>query len=222
MKKDIWITSGFPIPFCVFTFLIVTGCSSQYHRVMEQAVRGAAPTAQIINLDAYRKLKSEYTAKGEQVRPWRSSYRVREDDNWRSHTLCLVSFDNRWACLGELTSYRNMQSVWDWVARYRLARSPAVDQELGIPSILAEHSKVIGGVKYGMTVAQLLDRKGMHFKAADHQEPGTFTFLFNDVIVTVKGWRHGTKEGRVVRAEPITERFQHYNYFRDFPYEDEK
>ena len=133
----------------------------------------------------------------------------------------IVSFDDRWAWVGELTSYRNKQSVWDWVARYRLTRSPAVDKELGIPGIIAERSKVIGGVRYGMTVTQLLDSKGMHFKAADHQEPGTFSFYFDDVVVTVKGWRRGTKEGQVVRAEPMQEHIQRYNWLRDLPSEDE-
>jgi hypothetical protein len=222
MKKDIWITSGPPLAFCVFALLIVAGCDNQHHRVMEQPLRGEAPTTQSINLDAYLKLKLAYTAKGSQVKPWRSLYHVNEGDDRRSHMLCLVSFDNRWAWIGELTSFKTKESTWDWVARYRLARGPAVDQELGIPDILAERSKIIGGVKYGMTVAQLIGKKGVHFKAADHQEPGTYTLFFNDVVVTVRGWRPGTKEGRVVRAEPMTEHIKQYNWLRDLPYEDEK
>jgi hypothetical protein len=192
---------------------------------MEKSVHGTAPTARIINLDAYRKLKSHYIARDMQkdihVKPPRFVYRIKEDDHWRSHMLCLVSFDNHSAWVGELTSYGSKQSTWDWVARYRFARSPAVDKELGIPGIIAERSKVIGGVKYGMTVAQLLDSKGMHFRAADRQEPGTFSFFFDDVVVTVKGWRRGTKEGKVIRTEPMTEHIQQYNWLSDLPYEDE-
>lgn len=184
---------------------------------------GPPPTAQTIDLDTYRKLKSAYLAKGGQVSPpGHVTYRTVEDDDWRSHMLCLVSFDDRWATVGELTSYKSKQHGWEWVASYRIARNPAVDEEFGIPDIVAKRSRVIGGVTYGMTVAELLARKGMHFKAASHQMPGACSFFFEDVIVTVKGWRPGTQEGSVVRVKPVTEFTQQYKWLGELPYEDER
>ncbi len=59
------------------------------------------------------------------------------------------SFDDSFAWVAVVTQYKSI--AWNWEERYKLRRSAETDEELGIPEILKERQKVIGGVRHGMT-----------------------------------------------------------------------
>jgi hypothetical protein len=181
--------------------------------------RDAMPPAKQISLEEYRKLKAEYIRKSERWRPGGSlRYHIREADDWRTYSLRLESFDDDNVWVAELTQYKS--KGWDWVARYQLDRSPHVDEEFAIPQILQGRSRVIGGVKYGMTVDEVIAKKGGHYKINWHAEAGSAHLVYDDVKVSVRQWSPPRGGGRVVDVEPTTNRTM--EFLKDVPYEDEK
>jgi len=200
-----------------------TADSCQRHTVLEildrPAFRDAAPVAKDITFEAYRNLKAEYARKHEHYKPgYAITYRRKEGADWRGYWLTLESFDDDSIWIAELTQYES--KGWDWIARYRLERSPEVEQEFRIHQILRERSKVLGGVKYGMAVDEVFAKKGTHYKRNVHAESGSADMIYDDIKVSVRGWRSGSGKGRVVGVEPTTE--QTKEFMKDVPYEDEK
>jgi hypothetical protein len=195
----------------------------QHHTVLEildrPEFRDASPAAATeISFEKYTKLKAEYARKHGHYRPGNAvMYRRKEGDDWRGYSLTLESFDDDSVWIAELTQYKS--KGWDWIARYRLERSPEVDEEFRIHQILEERSRVLGGVKYGMAVDEVLAKKGRHYKRKIHAEGGSADLIYDDIKVSVRGWR-GPGSGRVVGLEPATEQMK--EFMKDIPYEDEK
>ena len=195
----------------------------QRHTVLEildrPAFRDAVPAVTEISFEQYTKLKEEYALRHKHYKPgYAITYRRKEGDDWRGYWMTLESFDDDSLWIAELTQYKS--KGWDWIARYRLERSPEVDEEFGIHQILEERSRVLGGVKYGMAVDEVLAKKGRHYKRKVHAEGGSADLIYDDIKVSVRGWRPGSGKGRVVRVEPTAERTK--EFMKDVPYEDEK
>lgn len=183
------------------------------------AFREAMPATQAISLEQYRQIRDRYLA-GNQA--WRAgsafTYRVKEGDEWRNYWLALVSFDRARATIAELTQFNS--KGWDWVAAYQVDRRGEIDADFGVERILAERATVIGGVRYGMSVADVIQRKGRHFKVSLHAEAGSAKLVYDDVAVGVRQWHAGSDAGRVVGVEPVADEFA--AEMKDIPYEDEK
>ena len=194
----------------------------QRHTVLEildrPAFRDAMPVAMEISFEKYTILKAEYVRKCEYYRPGGDiTYFQQEGDSSRAYCLRLESFDSDSVWVAELTQFKS--KGWDWVARYRLKRGPEVDREFQLAHILEERSRIVGGVKYGMSVDEVLDKKGMHYKQLNHAEAGSSRLIYDDIDVSVRGWWPGTGKGRVVGVGPTTERTK--EFMKKFPYEDE-
>jgi len=193
------------------------------HLVLESldrpAFREAMPWAKEISLQEFMTLKATHIERHGSWSPkYAVTYRQREGDDWRSFWLALESFDDDSVWVAELTQYKS--GVWDWIARYRVPRSPEVDEEFGIHRILAKRSKVLGGVRYGMTAQHVVAVKGGHFKINRHAEGGSADLVYDDVIVSVREWFPPRGRGRVVGVKPTTEGRRHG--VKDMPYEDER
>ncbi|KPJ52272.1 MAG: hypothetical protein AMS16_06610 [Planctomycetes bacterium DG_58] len=170
------------------------GPDSAYHELGGRYIVGKAPPAKRISLKAYTALKAKYALP--------EARRTREGDGWRSYDLILDSFDKTTATVAVVTQYKS--KGWNWVHRYRLERGEEADRALGIPEVLAARARVIGGVKYGMTLRQVFAKKGLHCKVNRHAAPGSVTFIYDDVVVHVQGW-DGRAKGRVVSVAPATD-----------------
>lgn len=181
------------------------------------------PESKDISLADYRKLRDECIRRNGHWKPGSAlTYEESEPGEKapgreRRYWLTLESFDETHGWVAELTQYRS--KGWDWVARYRLERSTEADGELGITRILEERARVVGGVKYGMTVEEVLRLKGRHYKADHHQEAGSADFVYDDVKASVRGLGPNM-EGRVVHVEATTDLTR--EYMTDIPYEDER
>jgi hypothetical protein len=183
------------------------------------AFREAAPDAREMSFDEYLALKAEYARKHEHYQSgYAITYEQKEGDDSRSYWLELESFDDDSLWIAELTQYKS--KGWDWIARYRLERSPVVDKEFGISGILEARLKILGGVRYGMAVDEVIAKKGKHYKVLYHAEAGSAYLYYDDVKVSVRGWSGRSGGGRVVGVEPIEERMR--EFMKSFPYEDEK
>jgi len=195
---------------------------SQRHTVLENlrpAFCDAAPGAREISFEEYTALKAEYARRHEHYKPgYAITYRRKEDDDWRLYWLTLESFDDDSIWIAELAQYES--KGWEWIARYRLERSPEVDEEFRIHQILEERSRVLGGVKYGMSVEDVLAKKGRHYKCNFHAMAGSAYLIYDDIKVSVYGWWPGSGTGRVIHVEPTTEQMK--ESMNDVPYEDEK
>jgi len=195
---------------------------SERHLVLEIldrcSMRDTMPAAREITWEEYCKLKAEYVRRHEQWKPgYALTYRRKEGDSWRSYRLELESFNDDTVWVAELTQYKSMG--WDWVARYQIQRSPQVNEEFRIVQILEHRSRVIGGIKYGMTVREVIAKKGKHYKIHHHAEFGSADLVYDDVKVSIRGWA-GDREGRVVGVEPTKK--ETLEFLKDQPYEDEK
>jgi hypothetical protein len=177
------------------------------------------PPEKKISLEEYRKIKNNYISNNER---WRSgfafTYRTKEDDGWRGYWLALVSFDSKNAWIAELTQFDS--KGWDWIAQYHLDRCNEVDKDFVIAKIEEERSKVVGGVQYGMRVADVIQLKGRHFKVNNHTEAGSADIVYDDTKITVRQWWPGINTGRVVGVEAASN--QTNEYMKNIPYEDEK
>jgi len=173
-------------------------------------VLGDPPNAAPLTLEDYRVLKAEY------ARP--ENRRKKEGESWRSFTLTLVSFDESTAVVGVLTQYRS--KAWTWVKRFEIKRTAEADEELGIKRILAERAAAIGGVRYGMSVDEVIALKGQHYRVNHHQAGGSADLLYDDVKVGVRDWHPREKGGRVVSVEKATDEMK--EHWKDLPYENER
>lgn len=195
---------------------------SKLHLVLEildrPAMRDTIPAAKEISWEEYCRIKAGYAQKNEAWKPgYVFTYRRKEGDDWRKYWLALESFNDDTAWLAELTQYKS--KGWDWVARYQLKRNPELDKEFRILQILKERSQVLGGVKYGMSVKEVIAKKGRHYKINHHAEGGSADLVYDDVKVSIRGW-WSDREGRVVGVEPTTT--ETWMFLKDVPYEDEK
>jgi len=164
------------------------------HDLGGRYVLGEAPRAREISLGDYRALKEKYSQ--------REHRRKREEGGWRSYDLMLDAFDEKTATVAIVTQFRS--KAWEYVERFQLQRTPESDKELGIPDLLARRAKVIGGIRYGMTVREVFAKKGRDWKSIPHQDMGSATLVFDDVIIHVVDW-HGGDEGRVVGVRPVAQ-----------------
>jgi len=183
------------------------GPDATRHEGDGRTIAGEAPPARSISVKAYVALKAKYALPEER--------RKREGDGWRTYDLILESFDDTTATVAVVTQYRS--KGWNWVHRYTLERGEEADKALGIPELLAARARVIGGVKYGMTLRQVFARKGLHCKINRHAAGGSATFIYDDVAVHVEGWDNRAG-GRVVSVTPATDGVK--EGARDLPYLD--
>ena len=96
----------------------------------------------------------------------------------------LAGFDNSYAYIGEITQYKS--KGWVWIKRYKLKRDSRVDAEWGIKEIIEERSQVRGGVKYGMSVKDMLRIKGRPARVILHAAGGSEGWVYEDVKVSVR------------------------------------
>jgi hypothetical protein len=153
---------------------------------------GDPPQARDINLEQYLALKAKCSARR---KPLPTSGRDR-----RSYDFVLDSFDKTAATVALMSQHRS--KAWRWEERYRLLRSPEVDRTLGIPRLVRERSRTIGGVRYGMRVSEVLALKGHDYRAVVHQDAGSADLVYDDVVVSVRGWSPDNRDGRVVCVAP--------------------
>lgn len=92
--------------------------------------------------------------------------------------------------------------------------------DFGIWQILADRAKVIGGIRYGMKVVDVIEQKGSHFRVNPHAEAGSVDLVYDDVKVSVRQWWPGADQGRVVGVAPVTDSI--VARVTGVPYEDEK
>ena len=173
-------------------------------------VSGDTPNAMPLTLEDYRVLKAEY------ARP--ENRGTKEGESWRYFTLTLVSFDASTAVVGVLSQYQS--KTWTWVKRFEIKRAAEADEELGIKRIQPERAAVIGGVRHGMRVDEVIALRGQHYKVNHHQAEGSADLLYDDVKVGVRDWQAARKGGRVVSVEKATEEMK--QHWKDLPYEDER
>jgi uncharacterized protein YhfF len=197
--------------------------SSKHHIVLEilgrPQFRNSMPACTEITLQKYRELKAEYAKKhGNWDSRYALTYRERDGEDWRKYWLTLESFDNDMVWIAELTQYKS--KGWDWIARYRLNRIPEVDEDFRINQILEERSKVFAGIKYGMSVDEVLAKKGKHYKLNVHAEAGSADLIYDDIKVSVREWWPGSSKGRIVRVEPTSDRTK--DLMKNISYEYEK
>ena len=170
---------------------------SEQSKVMDyQAVDGLGkmakwPVAETMSLEEYLTLKEEYIQKRGRAGDYALIYREKEEGEWRVFWLMLDSFDSSYAYIGEITQYKS--KGWDWIKQYKIKRSPDVDRELRITEIINKRSQVIGGIKYGMSVKDVLRIKGKPQKVITHARGGTRTWIYDDAKVSV--WDYDGKEG---------------------------
>lgn len=183
------------------------------------------PEPRDISLAEYREIKQDYIRKNERWTPGHAlTYRVREPGEtepgrWRNYELTLDSFDQTHAWVAELTQYGGKFGSQDWVARYRLERSAEADSELGIPRIIEERARVVAGVRYGMSVDEVIALKGRHYRSLRVQEGGSGALVYDDVTVSFRDrWSH--RNGRVVRVDATTDRTK--DHMSGTRYEDEE
>jgi len=186
-------------------------------RLLEpRGVPGTPPPARPISLAEYTAIKLEYArAHGDRDAKYALVYEVGEGGSKRGYWLTLAAFDDERVWVAELTQHKS--KAWNWIALYVLARNVEVDKEFQIAEILHERTKVLGGVQCGMTVDEVLARKGNHFKVHHHQVAGSASLVYDDITVSVRDW-HGTN-GTVTRVEPTTDDMR--DFIRHIPYEDE-
>jgi len=183
------------------------------------AFRDTMPPAKQISLEDYRIIKEKYQNNNENWQPgFALTYRTKEGDAWRGYWLALVSFDDSSVWIAELTQYKS--KGWDWIDRYHLDRCSEVDKDFNIAQISKERSRVVGSVKYGMSVTEVIQLKGKHFKVNHHAESGSADLVYDDVKVSVRQWWPGNNTGRVVGVELTTNHTR--EYMKSIPYEDEK
>jgi hypothetical protein len=181
--------------------------------------RAAMPPEKKITLEEYRKIKNKYISNNERWRPgFAFTYSTKEDDEWRGYDMSLVSFNSKSAWIAELTQFKS--KGWDWIALYNVDRCDEVDKDFDIAKIADERSKVIGGVWYGMRVADVIQLKGKHFKVHNHAEVGSANLVYDDVNISVRQWSSGDNTGCVVGVETTSNQIK--EYMKDIPYEDEK
>jgi G:T-mismatch repair DNA endonuclease (very short patch repair protein) len=195
----------------------------EIHVVMEMLDRPAfpeaMPAAEPMKLEQYQTLRDKCVSGNPAWRPESAfTYRVEEGGQWRSYWLALVSFDRARATIAELTQFQSRG--WDWIAVYHVDRCDEIDADFGIDRILTERAQLIGGVRYGMSVADVIHRKGAHFKVNHHAEAGSGDLVYDDVSVSVRDWWPGVDRGRVVRVAPMTDSVA--VSMREVPYEDER
>ena len=171
-------------------------------------VEGAPPQAKDIILQDYKELKLKYSKI--------ENRRVKEGDSWRTYDLTLVAFDEEWAWLAVVTQFKSKS--WEYVERYRLRRNLEVDEEVSIPQIIEKQTKVVGGIKYGMSITDVFKKKGKHYKVNHHQAAGSADIVYDDITINVRDW--WGQKGRVVDVKPTTEQMK--KFMKDTPYEDEK
>lgn len=171
---------------------------------------GDPPAARDLSLQEYKALVAKHSLKENRF--------VREGGDWRAYELVLDSFDDTWAFCGLVTQHKS--KAWTWVERYRLRRSTETDTALSLPEIIARRTKSVGGITYGMSVDQVIEQKGRHFRVNYHQAEGSADFVYDDVKVSVRDWWPSRNTGRVVSVEPTTD-LMRKNMDR-MPYEDEK
>jgi len=182
------------------------------------AFRDAMPPGKKITLEEYRKLKNKYISDKENWRPgFGFTYRTKENGKWREYQMALVSFNSKTAWIAELTSI-HIKAGWDWIALYNLSRCDEVDKDFAIAKIVEERSKVVGGVQYGMSVADVIQLKSKHYKVGTPADVGTSILVYDDVTIRVRQRAHG--DNRVVQVTPTSNQPQ--EYMKDIPYQDEK
>jgi hypothetical protein len=169
---------------------------------------GDPPDAKEIDLKEYRELKTKNLPK--------ENRSVGQGDNEPARQWVLDSFDESSAWVAVVTQYRS-QKVWNWEKRYKLRRNAETDEELRIPQILKERQEVIAGVKYGMTVAEVVAKKGRHYKVNGTQVAGSAQLVYEDVTIDVVDW-WTDKEGHVLHTEATTDRMK--EFMKDVPYHD--
>jgi hypothetical protein len=187
----------------------VVSNEQQLHTVLEildrPGMRDSMPAASRISYQEYIELKDKYAHKHENYKPgYAITYRQKEGDSWRSYWLTLESFDDDSIWIAELTQYKSRG--WDWVSRYQIEQSPEANEEFKINEILEERSKVIGGIKYGMLVSELIAVKGNNYKVNLHAEGGSADLIYDDIVVSVRQWWPGSELGRVIRVKSITKK----------------
>jgi hypothetical protein len=182
------------------------------------AFRAAMPPEKKITLEEYRKLKNKYISRHESCYPDFFIYRIKEGNEWRTYDLILVCFNNKNAWIAEMTQFHIKGE--DWVALYSLDRCDEVDKDFAIAKIIEERSKVVGGVHYGMSVADVIQLKGKHYKIGTPPpaEMMTSIIFYDDVTISVR--ERSPVEARVVRVEPTSNKTK--EYMKDIPYQDEK
>jgi hypothetical protein len=116
----------------------------------------------------------------------------------------LESFDDNHAWLADIIQSKKSKG-WEWTDRYVLPRDEQVDAEFNIKGILEERAKGIGGVRYGMSVADVIALKGNSHNQIPRAEDGSSYLMFDDVKVRVRGWSPGERKGRVVGVEAIND-----------------
>ena len=185
---------------------------AKLNELAERYIAGDPPATTEIDIKQYRKLKTEYPQQLYEKRKPEHS----QQENQSAHDLVLDSFDESSAWVAVVTQSRS-EKVWHWEKRYKLRRDAETDNELGIPQILKTRQEVIADVKYGMTVAEVIEKKGRHYKVNGHQLAGSAHLVYDDVTVDVRNWWTDAK-GRVVHVEATTDRMKKN---LDLPYADE-
>ena len=68
-----------------------------------------------------------------------------------------------------------------------------------------------------MAIAEVIKKKGRHYKINSHQAMGSAHLVYDDVTVDVRNWWSDAK-GRVVHVEATTDRMK--EFMKDIPYHD--
>ncbi len=179
---------------------------NERHIVLEmidrQLMRDTMPESKKITLEDYIKLKERFIRKKENYKPgYALTYTEKSGNKPGSYWLTLESFDDNWVWIAELRQYKS--KGWDWITRYQIERNSQVDEEFQINGIIRERSKVVSGIKYGMSVGEVISMKGEPKQINQHQELGSADLIYDDIIVSVRQWWPGRDTGRVIRVQPI-------------------
>jgi len=168
-----------------------------------KAMRDTMPEPKVITFEEYIKTKDKYILKMRNYKPgYALTYEEKSGDKPGGYWLTLESFDDKWVWIADLRQYKS--KGWDWIGRFQIERNSQVDEEFQINSIIKARSQIIGGVRYGMPVGEVISMKGEPKEINVHQEGGSADLIYDDVIVSVRQWvQRNNTTGRVIGVKPI-------------------
>ena len=203
-----------PLPCCSCLLVALAGACAPPHAFAQDATASKLTGRQVvwprvvgaervpvkdISLAEYLKLEAEHKKHKRQT--FKTTGSVRGIPNFG-----LVAFDETTAEVALLIQPERSK-VWKCLARYRLKRNAKVDKALYIDRRIEERTRVIGGVRYGMSLEEVYGKKGQPDSRRPFQLEGSGGLVYPDVIVHY-GRHEATGEPRVtwVAHPPTPER----------------
>jgi len=149
---------------------------TEWTRLSRREWQGAIPDFKEITFEQFQELKKKYKY------PLRTNIKLGKD--WRSYALTLESFDESFVDFALLMQYKS--KGWQWLERYKLIRDKSKDEETGVSNVIRRLRKRMGGIEVGMTITEVIQKKGKHFKI-NYGSAGPCHLVYDDITIHVYG-----------------------------------